>query len=595
MDFPLKFSKLDFAPSFTQVFTPTNTAILASVGLHAFFLGLALPFLQAGDTEQAKKNQVGVIQLSQAEQSRLPETSPFAGGSSFLAGNNPSPLPPAANQPNNSPDLKLYSPSPSLPSTDYNYNALPGQLPPTSTLPPLPPLPSYPSYPNLPSYPSGYAYPPSLPPLNSYNSLNRLPIANPPLPSIPSYRPNPRTPNLPGMTNPDNMPQGKRPNFGELPPPKGTDFITRSSNPGTVTPEPELQAQGQDTPSVEALRKDLEWRAKLGTDFQGSEFEAINLVGNYPRIACRNRTEASVAYNVDPRGGITPISQSRYPIFNQLALQAFQSQQFTRPTRVTVNFRYDPAVCGTTATAPGAPNLPGLVNPQAPGQVSPALPPATLPNATVTPLNTPNQRVPQLPVLNRPAENPTPAKVPNAATSTSPPSPPQLPGLVDPGANRRPPETPATNQRSGTSAVTSPSNLSSPVPSAVESQRQPTNPVIIAPSSPAPTQPVPPASEAKPSPLASPESPKEKEVSRPAPPATSKAPVMGPTLPATRQTQLRNTLNRPMLKTPPAPGAVSPPANAPTDERQPQEKTPRTENGPAVPDTNSLAPATGKK
>ncbi|MFM7191424.1 MAG: hypothetical protein ACKOX2_11490, partial [Microcystaceae cyanobacterium] len=72
MDFPLKFSKLDFAPSFTQVFTPTNTAILASVGLHAFFLGLALPFLQAGDAEQAKKNQVGVIELSQAEQSRLP-------------------------------------------------------------------------------------------------------------------------------------------------------------------------------------------------------------------------------------------------------------------------------------------------------------------------------------------------------------------------------------------------------------------------------------------------------------------------------------------------------------------------------------------
>jgi len=588
MDFPLKFSKLDFAPSFTQVFTPTNTAILASVGLHAFFLGLALPFLQAGDAEQAKKNQVGVIELSQAEQSRLPETSPFAGSSSFLPSSNPVAPPPATSLPNSSPDLKLTSPSPSLPSTDYNYNTLPGQLPQTSTLPPLPPLPSYPSYPNLPSYPSGYAYPSSLPSLNSYNTLNRLPIANPPLPSLPAYRP--RTPNLPGMSNPDSMPQGKRPNFGELPPPKGTDFITRSStNPGTVTPEPELQPQGQDTPSVEALRKDLEWRAKLGTDFQGSDFEAISLVGSYPRIACRNRTEASVVYNVDPRGGITPISQSRYPIFNQLALQSFQSQQFTRPTRVTVNFRYDPAVCGTAATAPVAPNLPGVVNPPMPGITAPALPPATMPNETVTPLNNTNQRVPQLPVLNRPEVTPG-TETPNAATSVAPASPPQLPGVINPGVNRRPPETPTPNQQPGTPLETAPSQA----PPTPESRVKPANPALVPPVSPAPAQTVPPASEAKPTPTTATEPPKNNDVLRPTPSVTPNPPVMGPMLPETRRTQLRNSLNRPTLKTAPAPGEVNKPANPPASEVQPQEK-PRPETSPAVPETNSLAPATGKK
>ncbi|MFM7576924.1 MAG: hypothetical protein ACKO5Q_08310, partial [Microcystaceae cyanobacterium] len=62
----------------------------------------------------------------------------------------------------------------------------------------------------------------------------------------------------------------------------------------------------------------------------------------------------------------------------------------------------------------------------------------------------------------------------------------------------------------------------------------------------------------------------------------------------TRRTQLRNSLNRPTLKTAPTPGEVNKPANPPASEVQPQEK-PQPATPPAVPETNSLAPATGKK
>ncbi|MEB3189571.1 MAG: hypothetical protein VKL42_04420, partial [Snowella sp.] len=77
MDFPLK---LDNTPSINQVFTPVNIAILASLGLHAFVLGLALPNLTWPEpTEEGFEDRapVGVIELTPAEQSRLPNTDPL--------------------------------------------------------------------------------------------------------------------------------------------------------------------------------------------------------------------------------------------------------------------------------------------------------------------------------------------------------------------------------------------------------------------------------------------------------------------------------------------------------------------------------------
>jgi len=73
MDLPLRLSN---APSLGQVFTPVNVAILSSLGIHGFILGLALPNWQwqesAGDN-LTDRNPVGVIELTPAEQSRLPE------------------------------------------------------------------------------------------------------------------------------------------------------------------------------------------------------------------------------------------------------------------------------------------------------------------------------------------------------------------------------------------------------------------------------------------------------------------------------------------------------------------------------------------
>jgi len=565
MDFPLK---IDSAPSLTQVFTPVNVAILTSVGLHAFILGLALPSLQWSQPDQApKKGQVNVIQLTDAEQSRLPETSPFSNSSAFLP-NTSSELP--SNIPDlssNNPSLNLPTTSPPLPSTDYNYNSLPSQIP-------LPP-----SLPNLPGYPS------NLPPLSNYGygSLSRVaretpPISLPPLPSfpMPSYRRSSERPSLPGMNNlpsgNSNLPNLPRPQFGEQQPLRGTDFITRASqgngNPvSTASPnEPELQAQGEDTPSMQALQNDLKWRASLGSQ-KSSDIEAITLYGSYPRIACRNRTEATVVYNVDPNGSITPVSLSRYPIFNELAQQAFQSQRFTRPTRVRVNFNYDPKVCGSMATA-----APPLLN--NPSNNNPAIAPnPSLPsNSTVNPLNSAYRRGPELPTLPRSG-----GTVPNSSTV---PEPSQTPVLSPPSENRNPgSRTPDSNPNPTNSNSSSPS-----LPPASPETATPTQPEIppspaIMPPKPAAVAPTIPPVELKPSVTPKPES--------------TATPSENRSQPETKRSRLFNNNNRPTVRLSPRSSVNTTPDTTPAEVKPTPEITKPTDG--STESSSLAAPAVGKK
>lgn len=411
--------KLTPSPAISQVFTPANAAIFTSVGLHAFILGLILPSFHWTDPPAPKEQSreiVGLIELSPAEQSRLPNPSSLTNNFAAL----PNPAVPGA-----SPGL------PPLSSSDYNYNYN------------IPGLNAVPALPNLPSYPA------NLPPLSSYGNLSNLPIAAPPvslppLPSLPSLSTSRRPPSLPGLPfgdtgnslDRDQAAAPQRPNFGQLPPLRGTDFITRASQPAGEPPET-LQATGEDTPTTQARNNDLIWQARQGATIK----ERITLTGEYPRIACRNQTEATVVYNVAPGGDLTPISTSRYPIFNQIAQQAIASQRIGQPTQISVNFRYDPQICASLGVAPTpTQNLPALpdVKPsdhQAPAPIAapptqPSLPglPGDAPNPippTPMPVLQPRSvrpTMPEVPLPSTPAANPLPEPPVNAHPASVPPS-----------------------------------------------------------------------------------------------------------------------------------------------------------------------------
>lgn len=466
MDFPLKLQ-----PSATQILTPGNVAIFASVGIHAVVLGMFLPNL-SGEQNPNQQN-VGVIELTDAEQSRLPDPAPVPSVSSVpdAAGlTNSTSMLPSTTSPNDlfsaNPDVKLppisEAPLPSLPPANYGSN-LPGQVP-LSPLPSLPP------------------YPPSLPPLSSYNNLNNIPIARAPV-SLPplssSNRTSQQRPVLPPLSGTQsyfgsidrNSNNGTtRPNFGILPPPRGTDFITRASQndgvpnlPG-MAPQPELQADGQETSPDQAMRNDLLWRAKLAKQNNGAistgDIESIALTGAYPRAACRSKAEARVVYNVEPSGEITPIQLSGYSIFNDLARQVFQSQRFNKPTRVSVNFNYDPKVCESAIAAPSNPT-----------QTAPLLPPLNNPSATVAPVNDPTRMVPQLPTLTPGSNRPSQPTGTNSVRTI--PAIPSLPTNQAPGRSPTPttPENPGTIQNPVPIAPTKPNSTdeSNPSPLVIKS------------------------------------------------------------------------------------------------------------------------------
>ena len=461
MEFPLKLQ-----PSYSQILTPTNIGIFSSVGLHAVVLGFMLPNLAEWSKSSQKENQqnVGVIELNEAEQSRLPNTSPFSGENPFFPSTSalPNPLP---NDPLlANPGLSLPPLPPSLPPST-NYNSFSNQIP----LPPIPELPSY---------------PPNLPPLSSYNNLNNIPITQSPpsLSRLPTSSDIPSRPILPPLPNTQSYSdsvrgnQGKtptRPKFGEIPPSRGTDFITAAPQnpagnslpnlPGTV---PQLQADGQETTSEQAMRNDLQWRAKLQQNGTGNtDIGTLNLPVAYPPAACPTGAEGRVVYNVLPSGEMTQIQASRYSLFNELARQSFQSQRFTQATRVIVDFNYDPKVCASTVTAP---NLPGLPS------GTPAIPSAGNAAESVSPVNDPTRSIPQLPPLVPGSNTPNTNSVPpnsqrNTLQNTSPTSPTRILQPVSPVT----PQKPAITPTPGSAPSEAPTTTTNPNTPKTPSQNSP--------------------------------------------------------------------------------------------------------------------------
>ncbi|WLT38593.1 hypothetical protein NON20_01790 [Synechocystis sp. B12] len=259
--------------------------------------------------------------------------------------------------------------------------------------------------------------------------MSRLPITGPPIPSLPRFPSTRQIPRPPAYLLPPDQgmnplgPGPNRPDFGPLPPSQGTGFITRAPQGITTPQEPGLRAEGEDT-SPEKLRENT----LVSIAQQGQALKAKDTIsGAYPPIACRNRTEATVVYNVFPSGQKDLVGRSRYPIFNQLAEQAIANKTYGEPTQVTVSFKYDAEICGGVdqfippggeTTNPAVPTVP------TPSQVTPA--PTISPAPGIAPSPAPLQPQPTPPPAVRSSPIPDAPAPRRQPTTTNTPSDPPM-------------------------------------------------------------------------------------------------------------------------------------------------------------------------
>ncbi len=423
------------SPSFTpfkspfSVFSPTTLFIAASVGIHALVLGLVLPNVKtpAPSTSNENRQNVSLIELNEAEQSRLPDLSPQTFDPSDF----------------DLPQLNLPDSTTSRIELDPSaiQSALPNLPPPPPSLPPL----------NYSRTPSITITPRSIPPI----SPRRIPT---PPPSYRSSLPSPP----PSQSNLSNLPslpsQRTRPNFGQLREPIPADeLINRRFEPPELPQNPErvavnspnrtnpqentpiqpqidpekiraqqiqeqrmrrlvaqtiqgansLRYEEENTSADDAMRNNVTWMNKVGEVKPKSK----NLSGNYPKAACFRKLEGTAVYGVSVNGqgrmSQQPylIKSSGYPVLNQQALRQIQASRFengtgqVQPYRVTVNFQYDSKVCPSVGVV--EPN-----KPQSPSE-TPSQPAVAPQNPAPSAIQQAPEPVESQPIQVQPAPNPS--------------------------------------------------------------------------------------------------------------------------------------------------------------------------------------------
>jgi len=454
---------------------PTSIAVMASVGIHAL-LGVTLPYWSVSSEEKPQlPRTVQLVELTPAEQSRLPQLSP----------------PPLMLQPSSQlpPLSSLYPP---LPKGSSLYN-----LPPISPLPPanqfsikLPrsqaatrsrsqaatssrPI-QFQRSRNLKIFngstriqpPPRGTLSPSVPELSELLTLK--PATPPPPPPTSNQAtdqpasPNqatdqPASPNLPTVapgaqerpqtevdTSSPPASQPSSPTTEQLqaynPTPKPSD----SSTPPTASPRQQqliaqrmaelrqdresLRADNTNTSNEEALRNDVAWRAQV----QQAEPKALSLAGTYPKVACLKELKGTAIYNVvvDANGkpsNLVLIRSARYPIFNQQAEKQINSHSFEKTGeprfyQVSVNFEYNKTLCPTLNTPQNLPkpqNSPESRNSPAP-QNSPES------RNSPAPQNSPESRNSPAPQNSPESRNsPAPQNSPESRNSPAPQNSPE--------------------------------------------------------------------------------------------------------------------------------------------------------------------------
>jgi hypothetical protein len=449
-----------------KVFNPSSVAVFASVGVHAFILGMVLPSLSSfSATEKASApRNVAVIELTPAEQSRLPAlsnsaatlpdisnlslpNSPTTDLSSFPT--NPAPLP----------NILSFLPAPSsvpalppLPPLSYSSN-LPITLSPRAFLPPPPAstsasLPQNPSAPSLATTnslnpPQPLNFEPQRAPINPDELINRK-LYLPNSQGTAAANPNPTQPftgRNSGMVSPS------EPETSET---SARDRQIRRLVALTLQRANDLREDKSNTTAEEATQNDVAWMRDIGKTVSKGQEHNINLAGVYPKEACFRQLTGTSVYGivVDTQGKLMAapylLKSAGYPILNQQALQQISGMSFAnatanpKPYRVYVDFQYDSKICPSVAivqprtTNSGTPQVPETpavpVTPrQAPAPSSPASPTLkTVPNAPAAPI------APVAPTTT----NPTPT-----TSSTVPGVSPSPPAAISPTAVNAPPVT----------------------------------------------------------------------------------------------------------------------------------------------------------
>jgi TonB family protein len=459
-------------------------ALGVSVGIHAGVLLVALPSLSSlAPEQQPNKNPISVIQLTRAEQSRLPnlEQSPL-----------------------NLPQETNTSVLPSPPADSFDLTrSLPGSINTVTPPPALPPLPS-----NYNPISPGYNI--SIPPNISVNSLRTtvppqasLPPSPPVLPTLEA--PRPYTENLPpggiqrpvfpdsqAQLSPDDLrrapiTQGQN-RQNEMTPwgqsPLAVNRTGQTLSPSTIAAnairEERLRRVAREIyENAEALREDknnttdqdyqinaARWRVEKAAGSKKDELE-YSISGTYPGLACSRKLEGSAIYGASVTAGgqatgLSLLRSSGYPILNQQAERDILSKSYPnttgsqKPLTIKVNFNYNPQNCSSTRTNPA--KTEGEQTVQPPSQPNPETAITTPPNskkpseanpAPVTPKATPETAitVPPAPKKN-PEANPvpvTPKATPEAAI-TVPPAPKKNPEVKpDPEAAITVPPVPKEN------------------------------------------------------------------------------------------------------------------------------------------------------
>ena len=343
-----------------KLIRPTQIAICLSLAIHVLLLKYGFPqFSIEEDKKITIKETVPTIELTPAEQSRLPTLNP----ESNIPELNKTPL---------GQNIAPFALSPSIPQ---NPNNLFADLPPV----PLPPPPSL-AVPNLPPVqvplPSIQSLPPIAPPLPSLPPLPNTDIKLPPIgdtsslplpPPVPSAPvESPEKPASPPTTKPTTQPkppeakkpeEKKPPTSSEKPKPKLSSTQIAAQRQQKLTQEVRelsrsLQQSTAETTNEEARKNYVAWLSLI----KEIEPEKLTFKGTYPRDACIRRLEGTSVYGVlvNTQGEVTNlelIKGAKYSIFNQQASKDISSRDLTnntektKPYKITVNFEYDPEIC----------------------------------------------------------------------------------------------------------------------------------------------------------------------------------------------------------------------------------------------------------
>ncbi|HEY9632902.1 MAG TPA: TonB family protein, partial [Coleofasciculaceae cyanobacterium] len=380
-----------------KLFQPTGIAVMASIGIHAL-VGVSLPYLPlASQEKQGPLRNVRLVELSPAEQSRLPQ---------------PAPLPSFPNQ------LQSLYPLPSAPSTSLpslsSKDLYPLNLPPIGPLPPGSSALSLPAMPQLPkqqaqsskqqqltlkspTVPQGMepvviapipgSWRASRPDLSSLiGGINPAPLWVPPDNSIAMTAPSEPSNQTNGQSGyPPNISLSGAANLGvpgrEYPWRISTINPTTSSTGTTqaAVPTPGQNSTGNSNPNVydPYNRKIVEQLAQNLTDSEQQNLEILPPVsGSCPANACSAGVnyEVVVKVNVDDKGNITSnkvvSSSGKEEVFDSLALSTIRGSRLPATGKaqtylVPVHFQGDSRLPGSLTGTPTPGNTQTSPKPEA--------------------------------------------------------------------------------------------------------------------------------------------------------------------------------------------------------------------------------------